>query len=73
MLKNTADQQKYQSAEDNIAEQMGTSGPERWTARCTLKLSCTVSKDAAANCVKDLKSFFKKARKVGDKKVLLVP
>ena len=52
---------------------MGTSGPERCTARCTLKLSCTASKDSAANCVKDLKSFFKKARKVGDKKVFLAP
>ena len=27
MLQNTADQQKYQSVEDNIAEQMGTPGP----------------------------------------------
>ena len=73
MLKNTVDRKKYQSVEENIAEQMGTSGPERCTARCTLKLPYTSSKDSAAYCVKALKSFFKKARKLGDKKVFLAP
>ena len=73
MLQNTLNRQKYQSVEENIAEQMGTSGPERCTARCTLKLPCTSSKDSAAYCVKALKSFFKKARKLGDKKVFIAP
>ena len=55
MLKNTVDRQKHQSVEENIAEQMGTSCTERYTARYTLNLSCTSSKDNAAYCVKDLK------------------
>ena len=71
MMQNTLNRQKYQSVEENIAEQMGTSGPERCTARYTIKLSCTSSKDSAAYCVKALKSFFKKARKLGDSKVFI--
>ena len=52
---------------------MGTSCTERCTARCTLKLSCISSKDTTAYCVKDLKSFFKKTRKLGNKKGFLSP
>ena len=54
-----------------MTEQMGTSGPKICTARCALKLSCTASEDAAAGCVISLKSFFKQARKLGDKKGFL--
>ena len=52
---------------------MGTSGPERYTTRYTLKRLCASGEDSTAHCIKSLKSFFKKVTKSGDKKVFLAP